>query len=138
MAPLYYGNVMILNFFLYVTYIQRNCICGKGTNCTQYNLLTTEKEQNSTGYSLTITEKEQNIVRISAITCLFVFLITFVSIISNSSDISSTKITILLHYSGMWRFVFRFLECATGIYLTNTNRTCKLTLYENLNIDFQN
>lgn len=39
-----------------------NCVCGKGTNCIEYNLLTTEKEQNSTRYNLAITEKEQNIV----------------------------------------------------------------------------
>lgn len=79
MAPLYCGNVILLKlFFLYVTNIQRNCVCGKGTNCTEYNLFATEKEQNSTRYNLTITKEEQKIVRISAISCLFEFLLTFI------------------------------------------------------------
>nr|XP_034307957.1 uncharacterized protein LOC105340078 isoform X3 [Crassostrea gigas]XP_034307961.1 uncharacterized protein LOC105340078 isoform X3 [Crassostrea gigas] len=38
----------------------RTCVCKKGTNCIEYNLLTTE--QNSTGYNLTLTKNEQNIV----------------------------------------------------------------------------
>lgn len=133
-ASLYCCNIMILNlFFLCVTYIQRNCVCGKGTNCIQYNLLTTEKEQNSTRYNLTITEKEQNIVRISAITvfCCCIFLITFVSNITNFKDISLIIPYIFFHYLGVWRFLLGLFACATCIYHTNSNHTCKLTLYEN-------
>lgn len=113
-------------FFFYVTLIQRTCVCKKGTNCIEYNLLTTE--QNSTGYNLTLTKNEQNIVRISAITCLFVFFDYFCFHYFQFQRHFFYNIYMFCIILGLWWFVFKLFECATCIYLTNSYHTCKFTL----------